>query len=171
MKFGAPATRFKLEVEDFRLLRDLINEKAGLHFGDEGLEAASEARLAQRARPFFAPFLPVLRREPPECGAPDHFNGVPDTEPRSGVGFTLEAHHRVRAGMDVAVDQPRKMDSQEWIPWIWNRIDQVPHLVVALIGKLIIVTPETDDLFFDHGAILSVVCAGSTFFVAAGRTL
>ncbi len=42
-----PASRLKMKPDEFRLLRDLINEHAGLHFGDDSM-FLFERRLAER---------------------------------------------------------------------------------------------------------------------------
>lgn len=48
MKFGALTAKFRLNPEEFRLLRDLINERAGLHFGEDAM-FLFERRLGDRA--------------------------------------------------------------------------------------------------------------------------
>lgn len=48
MKLGGFGARFRLKPEEFRLLRDLINERAGLHFGDDSM-FVFERRLGDRA--------------------------------------------------------------------------------------------------------------------------
>jgi chemotaxis protein methyltransferase CheR len=48
MKLSAgPASRLKMKADEFRLLRDLINEHAGLHFADDSM-FLFERRLAER---------------------------------------------------------------------------------------------------------------------------
>ena len=44
---AGPASRLKMKPDEFRLLRDLINEHAGLHFGDDSM-FVFERRLAER---------------------------------------------------------------------------------------------------------------------------
>jgi chemotaxis protein methyltransferase CheR len=67
MKFGGLAAKFRLKPEEFRLLRDLINERAGLHFAEDSM-FLFERRLGDRAAALgldsFAAYYKHLRFAP-----------------------------------------------------------------------------------------------------------
>jgi hypothetical protein len=73
-------------------------------------------------------------------------------DPSEPEAFAGEGQHRIRAGLDLAVDGAGEVDPEEWELGIWHRVDQPAHQIVPLGPDQVVLAAERDDPHAGAGA-------------------